>query len=489
MSLKHADPAPAAGQAAAPVKRPRSLAARLTAWYALSVFVIVTAAGGLLYFGLEKSLLDDEDAYLNLRIQVIRSILRDRPEDSAGLKWVVESKPLGLHSARNLARVLDIAGNEVAEAPGMDDFLPSEAFPRPTPLGQEPTSGTDVLFANGKTFRVMSAFAQLGSSGAARIIEVSVDRTRDQEVLAKFRREFLFVLAGTLILSVFGGQFIARRGTRSVKAMGETASRIRNTNLRERVDTTGLPSELVKMAVPFNTMLDHLEESFARLSQFSEDLAHELRTPLNNLRGEAEVALSQDRSGQEYREVLESSLEEFNRLSRIIDSLLFLARAESPESQMEKSVVNAKEELEKICEFYRAAAGEKGVALSVRCDEALFVNVNLALFQRAIGNLIENSLAHTPPSGTVRFEASLDGAQVRFDVVDTGSGIAREDLPHVFERFYRSGDSKGQNGPRVGLGLAIVKSAATMHGGTVDIASEFGKGTRVSLRLPAAHRA
>jgi two-component system, OmpR family, heavy metal sensor histidine kinase CusS len=467
--------------------KPWSLAARLTTWYALSAFVLVSAVTVALYWGLKSNLTNQEDAYLSLRIQVLRSLLRDRPSDAASLNWVVESKPLGRNSSGNFARVINDSGNEVAEAPGMDDFLPPQVFPQPVPVDKEPVDGQDVVSPRGKTFRAMAALAQVGSHGTeTRIIQVSIDRTRDEEVLAQFRREFALVLAITLLVSVLGGQYIARRGTKTIKAMGITTGRIRNTNLQERLNLAGLPSELVELAASFNAMMDRLEESFTRLSQFSADLAHELRTPLNNLRGEAEVALGRSRPGEEYREILESSLEEFAKLSRIVDSLLFLARAESPSSQLEKRLVNVKEELEKMREFYQPAADEKKIGLILNCYQPLFVEVDRALFQRALGNLVENALAHTPSHGEVHLVASREGKQVRIDVADTGEGIAPEHLPHIFDRFYRADQAQSAKSARVGLGLAIVKSAATMQGGTVDISSQVGKGTRVSLRLPIA---
>jgi two-component system, OmpR family, heavy metal sensor histidine kinase CusS len=486
MSLKSAEGTTASSQP--PTSNPKtwSLATWLTAWYALTSLLLVCTAVAVLYWGLQNSLTDEEDDYLGLRIQVIRSLLREHPDDSAGLKWVVESMPLGPRSPRNFARILDKSGQTFAEAPGMDAFLPPELFPPPAEGTSESSLGLDVVSPQGRTFRVRSAYAQVGTSSTdLRIIQVSKDRTEDWELLADIRRVLVAVLGGTVLLSALVGQYIARRGTRTIKVMGESARRIKNTTLYERIDLAGLPSELAELAVSFNAMLDHLQESFTRLSQFSADLAHELRTPLNNLRGEAEVALGLERSNEEYREILKSSLEEYGRLSRFVYSLLFLARAESPESQLEKSRVNVNEEIEKIREFYYASADEKKIALVTNCPQSLFVEVDRVLFQRALANLVENALTHTPLGGEVRLAASQEGSEVRIDVVDTGAGISPEHLPHVFDRFYRADRGRTGKVARVGLGLAIVKSAARMQGGSAEIASQVGKGTKVTLRFPA----
>src|SRR5262249_19800144 len=147
--------------------------------------------------------------------------------------------------------------------------------------------------------------------------------------------------------------------------------------------------------------LDRLQESFDRLSRFSADIAHELRTPVNNLRGEAEVALGRPRSVDDYREVLGSCVEECSRLSSLIDNLLFLARAESPQTQIGKERFDVVAELGKVRDFYEAAAAEAGVSLVVRPNERLLVELDRTLFQRAVGNLLANALAHTPAEGTV----------------------------------------------------------------------------------------
>ncbi len=468
-------------------KKPWSLAARLTAWYAVTAFILVSAAGAVLYFGLKEKLRRNEDQFLILRIHVIQSLLRNQRGDATGLKWIIRSEPLGKESSLSYARILDPAGNIVAEAPGMNESLPARIFPAPNSKAPELYTGVDVRGLGGKPFRVMSSFIPAGEGiRESRIVQVSLDAAADRGILARFRLEFAFVLAGTLLLSVLGGMTIARRGTRTVKIMSETAGRIRNTNLNERLEPAGLPAELVGLASSFNSMLDRLEESFTRLSHFSADLAHELRTPLNNLRGEAEVALSRPRSPEEYGKILESSLEEYARLSHIIDSLLFIARAERPESQIKKSLVNIQDELEKMREFYQPAVAEKGVRLVKDCASALFVRTDCALIERALGNLIENALAHTPPSGEIHLRAERRDSQVRIEVADTGEGISPEHLPHIFDRFYRAGRSGARKVPGTGLGLAIVKSVATMHGGSVNIASEVGKGTSVEIRLPLA---
>jgi two-component system heavy metal sensor histidine kinase CusS len=271
---------------------------------------------------------------------------------------------------------------------------------------------------------------------------------------------------------------------RPIAEIAEAARRIHSSTLDNRIQTPGLPAEVAALAETFNTMIAGLEDSFGRLSRFSADIAHELRTPVNNLRGEAEVALRQARTPEEYRSVLGSLLEESVRLSRTIDSLLFVARAESPETQISRETLNVAHELNVVTDFYEAVAAEAGVRLIVEADEKLLASFDRMLWQRAIGNLVANALDHTPPGGCTTVRAHSDDGQLRVEIADTGCGIPAEHLPHVFDRFYRVDPSRSGHSPRLGLGLALVKSIVGLHGGSVDIASELGRGTTVTLRIP-----
>jgi len=193
------------------------------------------------------------------------------------------------------------------------------------------------------------------------------------------------------------------------------------------------------------------------------------------------VALGQPRSPEQYREVLESSLEEFGRLTSLIDTLLFLARAESPQAQISRQLLDVGRELETVRDFYEAAANEAGIDLKVKGGGGIIAELDRTLFHRAVSNLVANSLAQTPRGGEVTLGAARDGDLVRVEVCDTGRGIAAEHLPHVFDRFYRADLARTSVGGSVGLGLALVKSIATLHGGSCAIESEPGRGTTVRL--------
>jgi two-component system heavy metal sensor histidine kinase CusS len=475
-------PAAEAGRTAA--GQTWTLAARLTAWYALSAFTLVLVVTGFLYWALVSSLDREDDEELADKVRILRAVLRDRPTDLAALRQQAEWGWAARQHGQVHVRVLNGRGRVVVETPGMGDVLPPEAFPPPLPADADPRGGeVDLRAGDGKPYRALAARAENGTGETAHVIQVALDRTPEEELLARFRTSLWLVLALAFAACLAGGYQIARRGVGPLNEITATARRIRPANLSERLTTAKLPAELAALAATFNDMLGRLEESFDRLSRFSAAIAHELRTPVNNVRGEIEVALGRPRAPEEYRDVLGSCLEECGRLSRLIDGLLFLARAESPRTQVEKEPLDLGRELAAVREFYGAAAAEAGVTLAVAVEGTVVAELNRPLFQRALGNLVANALAHTPPGGRVTLSAAPVDGRLQVEVTDTGCGIAAAHLPHLFERFHRV-DRVGPTGPGVGLGLAIVRGVAELHAGSVVLASESGRGTRVTLSFP-----
>jgi two-component system heavy metal sensor histidine kinase CusS len=369
----------------------------------------------------------------------------------------------------------------------MSRILPSAVFP--LPRAQEENAALRERFefrkaADHRPYLLISA-QTANLNHEPRVIQMALDISREDALLADYRHKLGLALLFGLLSSAAIGARVAHRGLRPLEEITRTVQRITARQLHERIESRRWPSELMSLAEAFDQMLARLEDSFTRLSQFSADLAHELRTPLNNLMGEAEVALSHPRSEAEYREVLESSLEECGRLSRMVDSLLFLARADNDQVPLEFSRLEVRKELEAIREFYEAAAEEQDVA--VQCEGDAMLEADPILFRRAVTNLLANALRHTPAGGRIRLAvAHSDGTGgVEVGISDTGRGIGPEHLPKVFDRFYRADPARSSDSHSTGLGLAIVQSILAMHGGTVSIHSQPGQGTTVILHFPA----
>lgn len=233
-----------------------------------------------------------------------------------------------------------------------------------------------------------------------------------------------------------------------------------------------------------NAMLHELEGANEGLQQYADNVAHELRNPVNKMLLASEVALTRARTADEYQDTLVSIVEESQRLSSIVGSLLFLARARRTQVDLERHQIDVSTELDTIRSFFDGAAEEAGIALTVKCPAGVALDVDRTLFQRALSNLISNAIAHTPSGGAISIEADASEGRVAIDVRDTGDGVADEEQARVFDRFYRADKARIATSGRLGLGLPIAKSIMDLHGGAIALRSKVGHGTVVTLTFP-----
>ena len=429
----------------------------------------------MLYWIVVRHAFEEDNAGLTEKVLAVRADLATAGGPGI-LKEELRSLRAGEH-ASYWVRVLDSLGRTVAETPGMNSLLPPNIFPATQSLPFFVPRPEDYRRSS-KLFSLVATVEQAG--GQSYTIQVAQDRSDDD----RFRKEFGALLAIVLVSGILASAMIAitvtKRGLRPLGEMTRSLKRAGPSHLQERIAPAGWPRELQPLAVAFDEMLDRLEDSFRRLSQFSADLAHELRTPIANLRGEAEVALTRDRTPDEYREVIESSVGECERLSGMVDNLLFLARAEAAEGHVQPTLFDGKAAVEKIAAFYGAIAEEQHVSISCAGEGDIYADS--MLFGRAVSNLVENALRFTPAGGTIQISIASHTAQSEVSVRDNGSGIAAEHLPHVFDRFYRADSSRSSQG--AGLGLALVKSITDLHGGSATVESELNRGTTVTLAFP-----
>jgi two-component system heavy metal sensor histidine kinase CusS len=463
----------------------RTLAFRLSAAYSSAGLILVILATASLYIVLRTELDRSTELFLADKLHVLRSMLRERPDDEDALREEIELESAARRYQQFYIRLLDEHGVPIMTTPGMAEQLDLAELASRTRGRFERSIA--MAGRHGHPFRVTSATVAVGTPPThSDTVQIAIDVSQEEELLARYRLWFWGILLATSVLFPLVGYRIARHGIRPVEEIAATARRITSTNLRERIGSEGYPSELASLAGTFNEMLERLEESFERISRFTADIAHDLRTPVNNIRGEAEVALTRARTVDEYRDVLESSLEEAVRLSELIGNLLFLARAESPLTELHRENVNIGELLTTVRDYYEASATGAGVSLIMNDGaESLDEELDRSLMLRAVSNLVSNAIAHTPPGGTVTLAATDDGAAIRIEVSDTGVGIPAEALPRVFDRFFRVDPSRSKTSGGTGLGLAIVQSILTLHGGSAEIGSQLGRGTRVTLRIPA----
>src|SRR5262249_13045354 len=302
-------------------------------------------------------------------------------------------------------------------------------------------------------------------------------------LFARYRQNLLFAVVPTVALGLVGGYVLARRGLRPLREVTAAVRVVSPGRLGDRIPVAALPAELRALADAVHGRVERPQEGVTRLDQFSADIAHELRTPVHNLRGGVEVAMSRDRTPAEYRRTLDGVLAEADRLNRLIDRLLLLARIEDPRRALALEPTDIPGELDAIREFFDPAAAAAQVAVRVDVPAGLTARLDRALLQRAVSNLVGNAPAHPPAGGTAPLSAAASPAGTTLAVADTGTGISAEDLPRLFDRYHRSARAKA-DGRGVGLGLAIVQRVVELHGGMVAVESEPGRGTTIRLTFP-----
>jgi two-component system, OmpR family, heavy metal sensor histidine kinase CusS len=456
-------------------KRPRSrsIATQLILLFTLAAALLLACGLGVFYWIVVRHAFAEDNAVLTDKVNALQANF----EQGGGMDAVAAEINAAGNRQRTpfLVRVLDPAGATIEQTTGMATLLPVNIFP---PATSRETAVSTEHRVTGKLFALTTRHAMAG--GRPFTIQVAQDRSIDQQVERRFGILVLVVLSGSILASILIAISVTRRGLRPLEEMKRSLERIGPTHLNERVASANWPRELQPLAIAFDEMLKRLDDSFTRLSQFSADLAHELRTPIANMLGEAQVALSRDRSSGEYREIIESTIGECERLSGIVDNLLFVARADAAREPVARERFDARQAVEKIAAFYQTIAEDHHVAIS--CKGEGQISADPALFERAVGNLVDNALRFTPSNGSIQI--ALAEHQMNFEVAvsDNGAGIAPEHLPRVFDRFYRAESSRGSDG--AGLGLALVKSIVDLHGGTARIQSEIGRGTVVSLTFP-----
>lgn len=458
-----------------------SLAARLTLWYSGTVLLLLGVSALVQYRTLARDLASEDDQQL---LETIAAANR-------GTLPISEAGPsTSLLGPR--VRLVDGLCNVVLGEPKIGGPPPLCGLPDGDGIRYRSWTSPDGRVwrtASQKVSAAVSAAISGGFTGSGDPVrvEATLDRWTDTELLAAYRRKLLILLPAAVLASTLVGSWIVRRGLSSLRALATVVSNVDAESLHQvfklREPERETPAEVRELMTSLDRMRVRLSEQFALLTKFSSELAHEFRTPIHVLRQQAEVALRKGRTPEEYREVLSSSLEEYDRLHHMVDDILFLARAEDPFSRISRSTLSIADEVADVAGFLEALAEDQGVTLRVDGQERATISADRTLLRRALVNVLSNAIRNTPSGGLVTVSAAQDNLAVTIQVTDTGSGISREALPHVFERYYRA-PNLATHSEGTGLGLAIVRGIMTLHGGSATIASEQGRGTTISLAFP-----
>jgi two-component system heavy metal sensor histidine kinase CusS len=458
----------------------RSIANTLTILHTLAVFISFSFASVFLYNNLLTHLNRANSMRVQEELAAVRAMLQ-APTGRELLNIEIASQRYELKSSRVFIRVTDRYGQITNESPGIHEIIPTSLILRP----EAGSPAQKYRTPSGNLFLLNSCSLAENSRVSNGRIQIAIDISADEILAKKFMGTLVIFSLFGLLLAVLSSFYIIRLVLLPINEISDKIKDITENNLDMRLNVELFPEEMKSLGESFNIMFSRIENSFKKLTQYSENLAHELRTPLNNLILEAGVALSRMRSPAEYQKIINSSMEEYDRLSLLIDRLLFLVRADNNQHTLEIQKIDVLHELESIAEFYSEELFDKGVSATIAGSASL--SADLVLFNRAVNNLFINALRHTERGGSIILAATQNANNtVEVSVQDTGNGIDPLLLPKIFDRYFWIESARQKDHKGTGLGLDIVKAIMKLHGGSIEIRSKLGTGTTVKLQFPLA---
>jgi heavy metal sensor kinase len=466
-----------------------SLRVKLTLYYLAFLSAILFFFGTAIYTYLSHSLLTTIDESLTYQVRKIERNIALGPiggEPGVGddsNEKLLELKPDVLQIIDDRWRISDedYASNNYRLEIDKDELSK-------LPVGT--LKPETVKTANGELLRVVTLRAKVPDGNETYFIRLG----HSLKVFQNARRRTLILLSVAislmLLLGTRGGLLLANQALRPVDRLTCAAEQIATGDLTERVPEPAQMDEVGRLAATFNYMISRLQAAFERQKQFTSDASHELRTPLAVMRGDIEVALRRERPPEEYRRVLTSNLEEIMRLSRLVEDLLTLARGDTGQIELRCEPIDLNDLCRQMAEYITPLAGQREQTLTYEpppgAPEApVMVNADLLRIKQLLLNLLDNAIKYTELRGKITLKLRVEGQDAIIRVSDTGRGIPEEDLPHIFERFFRrSAKTADRSAAGFGLGLSIVKWIVDSHGGRIEARSELGKGTEFIVRLP-----
>jgi heavy metal sensor kinase len=458
----------------------RSFRLRITLWYLALFSLLFVVFSAFLYTTLDRALLQRLDETLSAESRTAAALFAAELQELNGDERAAAAEAMAELRVRGVDFALLSPGGLLAAS----GHMPREVLAEPAIMGVSDRQ---------ESFWPVPAYGSVGGRGIVyrfeerrqsyRVIAVA-PLNSIAEALTLVRRFLYFGLPLLFGAAGLGGFWLASRSVKPLKAMADQAAEISSWNLNRRLEVGSATEELEALTRTFNELLARLDNSFETMRRFTADASHEMRTPLSIIRGEAEVALGQDRSSGEYRDSLAVIHDEAVRLSRLVDDLLNLARADAGHVRLRVSEFYLNDLLAECCRAMRAAAEAGGLSIDWHGTSDTPYRGDEELLRRMVLNLIDNAIRYTAPGGKVDVKLELDAGNPRIVVSDTGIGIPAEAAPHVFERFYRADAARSRKEGGFGLGLSIVKWIAECHRGVVSVNTVPGAGSTFTVLLP-----
>ncbi|HEX4773272.1 MAG TPA: ATP-binding protein [Bryobacteraceae bacterium] len=462
---------------------PRSLRFRLTLWYSCALILAVLVLAGASRLAMAVSLDHALDQSLRYRLIGLHGFIDENSRQ--GLEQVT-ARLGGLNHLGELFQVFGPKGELIAQSDGLARHHASTELP--------PDPGAGILYrsAGPPWFPVRMATQRIYVEGQPLIIEVADPQGKFHDVLGEFYTVLSVALPIALLIAVFGGYWLSRRALAPVDQIIDEACAISPSNLQARLSVPASGDELQRLSETLNQMLGRVEQSLLQMRQFTADASHELRAPMTLIYTAAQFALRRERSADELKESLQKILREAKRCTELINQLLMLARSDAGSNRTELVSIDLTGLLEEVASEIRILASSKELTvLTSLPEQPILAEVDEASFRRMLLLLLDNAIKYTAPGGNVSIGAAESAGQIVVAVADTGAGIAADELPLVFDRFWRADKVRSRDAGGTGLGLAIARDIAERHNAELTVESSAGHGSTFSVRLrrSAAHPA
>jgi two-component system, OmpR family, heavy metal sensor histidine kinase CusS len=455
--------------------KPLPIRTRLTALYSLVLMLSLCVFGGIAYFAMRASIRSTVTDELEERLDGVRDIIAEEGiHGTAALEDEFHEYSDGQGKQGRL-RVVDASGRVLFASRGLESSIGAPRGRRIFP--------TFIARIDGRKFRVMRDTVDV--AGARYDVTVAADLRDFDRALDRFLIVLYSAVPVFLVLASLGGFWMSRRALEPVDEITKAARTIHAEDLAQRLTVPKTGDELERLASTLNEMLSRLEAAFQRITKFTADASHELRTPVSVMRTSAEITLRKPRSEAEYQEALSQILHESERLSQLIEHLLVLARSDAGSAVLPMTRMNLAEPLRSACRQADLLAREKQLSFRENLPEQpVWVRGDAPSLERLFLVLLDNAVKYTPGGGKIEVHLSRENGFAVADIADTGIGVANEDLPHIFDRFYRADRARSRDFGGSGLGLAIGSWIVQAHGGEIHVHSEISKGSSFQVKLP-----
>ena len=463
----------------------KSIRSRLTAWYVTLLAIILILFSVILNFFLAKRLHESVDNSLTVSATVVATSATMRLGNSPlpGLNQLFEQF-MNQGNLNKFYRIYDGSGNVGSRSKNIS----ASQFPLSQGAYADALEGKnsyETFTVGGQQPIRVITMPILLEGKLINLVQVGTSLEAVQETLRNLKIFLFTAVPSVLILAALFARFMARRALKPISRIIDTAREIgQGQELSKRIPVLKIKDELGQLALTFNEMMNRLENSFAQMRQFSSDASHELRTPLTVLKGQNELILSKQRKPEEYQEVISSNLEEINYMSKVLEDLFVLSKSDENQVNLDYKPVDLRALVEEVCKHAEILAEEKNIKIIIAFLEPIEIKGDEVRLRQMVWNVLQNGIKYTQQGGELKISLQNEGDFALLTIQDTGIGIPEEDLPLIFNRFYRVDKARTRDEGGSGLGLSICRQIAEAHKGKIEVESKLGVGTRFKIRLP-----